>query len=109
MDQRSGRKAQAKPLRETETDGVLFAPQDLAEGISVLTAEPVFADILERAGPPRFRRRRNGFRTLLHIILEQQVSIDAAAALHHQLASPSRPPLPPAILPLHAATRRADG
>src|SRR5260370_2020581 len=92
MNQRSGRKAQAKPLHET--DGVLFAPQDLAEGISVLTAEPVFADILERAGPPRFRRRRNGFGTLLHIILEQQVSIDPAAAMHHRRVRPLSPPMP---------------
>jgi DNA-3-methyladenine glycosylase II len=109
MDQRSGRKAQAKPLHETETDGVLYAPQDLAEGISVLTADPVFADILERAGPPRFRRRRNGFGTLLHIILEQQVSIDAAAAMHHRLAGLCRPLLPETFLTLDDATLRSCG
>ncbi len=109
MDQRSGRKAQAKPLHETETDGVLYAPQDLAEGISVLTAEPVFADILERAGPPRFRRRRSGFGTLLHIILEQQVSIDAAAAMHHRLAGLCRPLMPETFLTLDDATLRSCG
>jgi DNA-3-methyladenine glycosylase II len=109
MDQRSGRKAQAKPLHETETDGVLYAPQDLAEGISVLTAEPVFADILERSGPPRFRRRRNGFGTLLHIILEQQVSIDAAAAMHHRLAGLCRPLMPETFLTLDDATLRSCG
>jgi DNA-3-methyladenine glycosylase II len=109
MDQRSGRKAQAKPLHETETDGVLYAPRDLAEGISVLTAEPVFADILERAGPPRFRRRRNGFGTLLHIILEQQVSIDAAAAMHRRLAGLCRPLMPLTFLTLDDATLRSCG
>jgi DNA-3-methyladenine glycosylase II len=109
MDQRSGRKAQAKPLHETETDGVLYAPQDLAEGISVLTAEPVFADILERSGPPRFRRRRNGFGTLLHIILEQQVSIDAAAAMHHRLVGLCRPLAPETFLALDDATLRSCG
>jgi DNA-3-methyladenine glycosylase II len=109
MDQRSGRKAQAKPLHETETDGVLYAPQDLAEGISVLTAEPVFADILERAGPPRFRRRRNGFGTLLHIILEQQVSIDAAAAMHHRLVGLCCPLMPEEFLTLDDATLRSCG
>jgi DNA-3-methyladenine glycosylase II len=109
MDQRSGRKAQAKPLHETETNGVLYAPRDLAEGISVLTAEPVFADILERAGPPRFRRRRNGFGTLLHIILEQQVSIDAAAAMHHRLAGLCRPLMPETFLTLDDATLRSCG
>ena len=109
MNQRSGRKAQAKPLHETETDGVLYAPQDLAEGISVLTAEPVFADILERAGPPRFRRRRSGFGTLLHIILEQQVSIDAAAAMHHRLVGLCRPLMPETFLTLDDATLRSCG
>ena len=59
----------------------VFAPQGLDDGIAALGGEPVFAAILERAGAPRFRRRRNGFETLLHIILEQQVSIDAAAAM----------------------------
>jgi DNA-3-methyladenine glycosylase II len=109
MDQRSGRKAQAKPLQETEADGVLYAPRDLAEGISVLTAEPVFADILERSGPPRFRRRRNGFGTLLHIILEQQVSIDAAAAMHHRLVGLCRPLAPETFLALDDATLRSCG
>jgi DNA-3-methyladenine glycosylase II len=107
MNQRLGRKAQAKPLHET--DRVLYAPQDLAEGISVLTSEPVFADILERAGPPRFRRRRNGFGTLLHIILEQQVSIDAAAAMHHRLAGLCRPLMPETFLTLDDATLRSCG
>jgi DNA-3-methyladenine glycosylase II len=109
MDQRSGRKAQANPLQEAEADGVLYAPRDLAEGISVLTAEPVFADILERSGPPRFRRRRNGFGTLLHIILEQQVSIDAAAAMHHRLVGLCRPLAPETFLALDDATLRSCG
>ena len=109
MDQRSRWKARAEPLHETEADGVLYAPQDLAKGISVLTAEPVFADILERAGPPRFRRRRNGFGTLLHIILEQQVSIDAAAAMHHRLVGLCRPLMPETFLTLDDATLRSCG
>jgi DNA-3-methyladenine glycosylase II len=109
MDQRSGRKAEAKPLHETEADEVLYAPRDLAEGISILTAEPVFADILERSGPPRFRRRRNGFGTLLHIILEQQVSIDAAAAMHHRLVGLCRPLAPETFLALDDATLRSCG
>ncbi|MBV9555284.1 MAG: DNA-3-methyladenine glycosylase 2 family protein [Alphaproteobacteria bacterium] len=57
----------------------------MQRGIAALAGEPVFAAILERAGSPRFRRRRNGFETLLHIILEQQVSIDAAAAMFRRL------------------------
>jgi DNA-3-methyladenine glycosylase II len=94
---------------EAGADPPIYAPAGLAEGISVLAAEPVFAGILERAGPPRFRRRRNGFGTLLHIILEQQVSIDAAAAMHRKLVGLCRPLTPDAYLALDDATLRSCG
>jgi DNA-3-methyladenine glycosylase II len=87
----------------------IYAPQGLAEGILALVAEPLFRDIVESAGAPRFRRRRNGFGTLLHIILEQQVSIDAAAAMYKKLAAVCRPVLPEAFLALDEATLRSCG
>jgi DNA-3-methyladenine glycosylase II len=87
----------------------LYAPQGLDDGIAVLAAEPVFGAILAEAGPPRFRRRRNGFATLLHIILEQQVSIDAAAAMHRRLTEACRPLTPQRFLTLDDATLRASG
>ena len=87
----------------------VYAPEGLTEGVSVLAAEPVFAEILGRAGPPRFRRRRNGFGTLLHIILEQQVSIDAAAAMHRKLVGLCSPLTPDAYLALDDATLRSCG
>jgi DNA-3-methyladenine glycosylase II len=90
-------------------DAALYAPNGLADGIAVLAAEPVFATILEQAGPPRFRRRRNGFATLLHIILEQQVSINAAAAMHRRLSGLCQPLTPNAFLALDDATLRACG
>ena len=91
------------------TEALNYAPEGLAEGISALAVEPVFAGILERAGPPRFRRRRNGFPTLLHIILEQQVSIDAAAAMHRRLVGLCRPLVPKTFLVLDDATLRSCG
>ncbi len=69
----------------------------------------MFRPILERAGSPRFRRRRNGFATLLHIILEQQVSIDAAAAMHRRLAGLCEPLAPAPFLALDDATLRSCG
>jgi DNA-3-methyladenine glycosylase II len=87
----------------------VYAPEGLAEGVSILAAEPVFAEILDRAGAPRFRRRRNGFGTLLHIILEQQVSIDAAAAMHRRLVGLCNPLTPATYLRLDDATLRACG
>jgi DNA-3-methyladenine glycosylase II len=85
------------------------APAGLAEGLTVLASEPVFATILDRAGAPRFRRRRNGFETLLHIILEQQVSIDAAAAMFRRLSEECRPLAPAGFLKLDEATLRRCG
>jgi len=92
-----------------QTDEMIYAPQGLADGIRALSAEPMFAKILEKAGRPRFRRRRNGFSTLLHIILEQQVSIDAAAAMHHRLVGLCRPLVPETFLTLDDATLRSCG
>jgi DNA-3-methyladenine glycosylase II len=86
-----------------------LAPQYLDDGIRALSGEPVFAAILDRAGAPRFRRRRNGFETLLHIILEQQVSIDAAAAMFRRLNGLCQPLSPATFLSLGEANLRACG
>src|SRR3984893_14172155 len=107
MDQQSNRRAAGTARRECEPNAN-FAPHGLAEGISALAAEPLFAAILGTAGPPRFRRRRNGFGTLLHIILEQQVSI-AAAEISHRLVGLCRPLAPATFLTLDDATLRSCG
>jgi DNA-3-methyladenine glycosylase II len=86
-----------------------YAPHRLDEGIVALAGEPVFAAILSVAGPPRFRRRRNGFATLLHIILEQQISIHAAAAMHRRLSETCRPLTPERFLALDDELLRACG
>ena len=99
----------ARPLEGVAADAACYAPQRLDEGIAALAGEPVFRTILERAGRPRFRRRRNGLGTLLHIILEQQVSIDAAAAMFRRLALICRPLAPEPFLALDDATLRACG
>ncbi len=88
---------------------VIYAPRGLDDAILALGGDKVFAAILERAGASRFRRRANGFPTLLHIILEQQVSIDAAAAMHRRLAGICRPLAPEPFLALEDATLRTCG
>jgi DNA-3-methyladenine glycosylase II len=96
-------------LSEAAQAPVSFAPHGLDLGIAALGGEPVFAAIIERAGSPRFRRRRNGFETLLHIILEQQVSIDAAAAMFRRLNEECRPLTPGSFITLDEATLRRCG
>lgn len=105
---RSGKPRRGSPAQK-QPDGLIYAPQGLEDGLSVLADEPVFAEILETAGPPRFRRRSNGFGTLLHIILEQQVSIDAAAAMYRRLCGLCRPLVPVTFLTLDDATLRSCG
>jgi DNA-3-methyladenine glycosylase II len=96
-------------LSEAAQAPLNFAPHGLDQGIAALGGEPVFAAILERAGAPRFRRRRNGFETLLHIILEQQVSIDAAAAMFRRLNQCCQPLSPRGFLALDDAILRSCG
>ena len=56
-----------------------------------------------------FAAGATAFATLLHIILEQQVSIDAAAAMHRRLAELCRPLAPGPFLALDDATLRRCG
>jgi DNA-3-methyladenine glycosylase II len=87
-----------------------FAPCGLDEGIAALSRlDADFAAIVRVAGPPRFRRRPASFGTLLHIILEQQVSIDAAAAMYARLRRVCDPLDPACFLGLDVPTLRACG
>src|SRR6516165_5347787 len=45
----------AMGLGTEDGDPAKYAPERLFEGIAVLTAEPLFAGMLARAGSPRFR------------------------------------------------------
>jgi len=47
--------------------------------------DPDLKGILSRLGPPLLRKREQGFPTLIHIILEQQVSVSSADAVFHRL------------------------
>src|SRR5437762_7968969 len=105
----AARSSRPSPRFGADLVRLIYAPQRLEEGIDALAGEPVFYAILDRAGEPRFRRRRNGFPTLLHIILEQQVSIDAAAAMFRRLHGLCRPLAPEPFLALDDATLRSCG
>jgi DNA-3-methyladenine glycosylase II len=90
--------------------GAPVVPLGLEEGIAALTRrDPDFARIVETAGLPRFPRRAGGFGTLLHIILEQQVSVSAAAAMWAKLAARCAPLTPERFLGLDDATLRECG
>jgi DNA-3-methyladenine glycosylase II len=81
------------------------APDGLEAGARALARlDPDFARILTTYGLPRFPRRPASFGTLLHIILEQQLSLDIAAKLWKRLKQRCRPLTPRRFLELDDAT-----
>lgn len=85
-------------------------PEGLEEGAHFLARrDPGLARILGEHGLPRFRRRPAGFGTLLHIILEQQLSIDIAAKLWRRLRERCRPLTPANFLTLDVRTLKNCG
>jgi len=86
------------------------APDGLEAGARALARlDPDFARILSTYGLPRFPRRPKSFGTLLHIILEQQLSLDIAAKLWRRLKQRCRPLTPRRFLELDEATLKNCG
>lgn len=67
------------------------------------------ADILALYGPPPLWAREPGFPTLIHIILEQQVSLASARAAFDRLLDVAAPLTPERFLFVDDATLRAIG
>jgi len=85
-------------------------PEGLEEGARFLALrDPGIARILGEHGLPRFPRRPAGFGTMLHIILEQQLSIDIALKLWRRLRQRCRPLTPANFLELDVATLKSCG
>jgi DNA-3-methyladenine glycosylase II len=75
-------------------DGLLAAVDELA------ARDPELAGIVARHGPPPLWDREPGFPTLLHIVLEQQVSLASAQAAFDRLAAAADPLTPARFLEL---------
>jgi DNA-3-methyladenine glycosylase II len=67
------------------------------------------AGVVQRHGVPPLWARRPGFGTLLHIILEQQVSLASARAAYRKLATLIGPPAPAPFLTLDDETLKRVG
>ncbi|MCX6028477.1 MAG: DNA-3-methyladenine glycosylase 2 family protein [Chloroflexi bacterium] len=82
----------------------------LAHALATLTArDPLLARLLAALGPPPLWAREPGFPTLLHIILEQQVSLASARAAFDKLSAIAAPLTPERFLALDDATLKAVG
>jgi DNA-3-methyladenine glycosylase II len=71
--------------------------------------DPDLAAIVERFGPPPLWDRPEGFGTLTHIVLEQQVSLASAQAAFDRLGAAANPLTPARFLELDDAQLLAIG
>lgn len=82
----------------------------LARGVRLLSRrDPDLRQVAKRFGLPPLWAREPGFSTLLHIILEQQVSLASARAAHNKLLEVASPLTPLRFLDLDDATLKAVG
>ena len=82
----------------------------LPDALADLTArDPRLARIVADYGPPPLWAREPGFPTLVHIILEQQVSLASARAAFDRLLVVASPLTPERFLELDDATLKTAG
>lgn len=82
----------------------------LVRGVEELAAsDPFFGRIVAELGAPPMWARRPGFPSLLHIILEQQVSLASARATFEKLRAIASPLTPGRFLQLGDTTLRSVG
>ena len=84
--------------------------EDLGRIVEWLAArDKALASVLERYGHPPLWPREPGFATLLHIILEQQVSLASAKTAFDRLGAVIGPPTPHGFLTLDDAQLKTIG
>jgi len=87
-----------------------LTPENLALGLDFLrSADPDLGSLQDRYGPPPVWARAPGFPTLVHIILEQQVSLASARAAFQKLQAACETLTPTAFLELDAPELKRIG
>jgi len=73
----------------------------LLDAVAQLAArDPALATVVDRFGPPPMWAREPGFPTLVHVVLEQQVSLASARAAFDRLRAAADPLTPSSFLEL---------
>jgi DNA-3-methyladenine glycosylase II len=89
---------------------MIATPAELGRIVRLLAArDKTLATIVDRYGMPPLWPREPGFATLLHIILEQQVSLASAKSAFDRLCAAIGPPMPRTFLTLDDAQLKAIG
>lgn len=84
-----------RTLKSLNRRSLLRAVRSLAE------QDPSLAAVVSSFGPPPLWEREQGFHTLIHIILEQQVSLASAKAAYNRLVEATNPLTPERFLRLN--------
>jgi len=88
----------------------VLTEQTLAKGVAWLARrDPDLAAVVERFGSPPLWERETGFHTLVHIILEQQVSLASARAAYDRLLALASPLTPDRLLEIDDAALKIAG
>src|SRR5262245_55127992 len=89
---------------------MILTAMNLLGAVEGLAArDPALAEIVQRYGPPPLWPREPGFPTLIHIILDQQVSLASARAAFDRLCATVDPLTPHSFLTLNDAQLKAIG
>lgn len=88
----------------------VLSEDSFAYGVRRLTEiDPALAAVQRRCGDPPFWSRPQGFPTLVHIILEQQVSLASALAAFRRVSEMAAPLTPVSFLALDDSELRVAG
>jgi DNA-3-methyladenine glycosylase II len=97
-------------MGDPPTPSAYLSDEALARGTKLLSRrDPDLRRVVRRLGAPPMWAREAGFSTLLHIILEQQVSLASAKAAHSKLLEVVSPLTPRGFLRLDDAALKAVG
>lgn len=89
---------------------ISLSEESLLQGVRVLSRrDPDLRRVVKQFGPPPMWGREPGFSTLIHIILEQQVSLASARAAHTRLIELDRRLTPRRFLKFDDATLKTCG
>ena len=88
----------------------VLTEKSLKTGVSLLVQkDPDLAAVVRRFGAPPMWRRETGFHTLVHIILEQQVSLASARAAYDRVQALASPLTPARLLQIDDASLKIAG
>ena len=97
-------------VKNTKKKPVRLSRRPFLYAVRYLTdRDPDLEEIVKKLGPPPMRFREEGFLSLIHIILEQQVSLSSAKAAYDRLIVAAEPLTPERFLQFYDTELKTFG